>query len=57
MKLEVICDIMSVSIISTEESTMKKSEMKKRIVAWIAIGAMVLSLVGSIIAGVIVGGM
>lgn len=48
---------MSVSIISTEESTMKKSEMKKRIVAWIAIGAMVLSLVGSIIAGAIVGGM
>lgn len=36
---------------------MKKSEMKKRIVAWIAIAAMVLSLVGSIIAGVIAGGM
>ena len=35
---------------------MKKKDLKKRIVAWIAIGAMVLSLIGSIVAGVIVGG-
>ncbi len=32
---------------------MKKKELKKRIVAWILVGAMVLSVIGSIIAGVV----
>lgn len=46
---------MSVSVIIMEEFSMKKSEMKKRIVALVAVGAMVLSIIGSIVASVIVG--